>query len=351
MTGSQVTNIPIPAILEIGTGVLTRIDHILVNHPFSSAVILFDDFSYTSLKQQVEQSLSSLKIKCVRITDPLDIHDLVSLGFSWDRYDVVISIGGGTVVDYGKYIAFSRRSPFISIPTAPSNDGFASSNCSLHVDGKKTTVPAKVPYGIIVDLDIIRHAPDRFLLAGIGDLMSNITALYDWDFEQKHGVSMVNAFAYMLSKKAVNSFIRTPMEDIKNDLLLKELVSSLTMGGISTVISGNSSPISGSEHLISHSLDIISKKPQMHGIQVGIATYIMSHVQEHRAIRMEKVFTRTGFFDYVKTLGLKKEEYCEAIKMSPSIKPNRYTYIHEEKYREKALKVVNEDPILQEIFE
>ncbi|QOR64978.1 iron-containing alcohol dehydrogenase family protein [Cytobacillus suaedae] len=351
MVGNQVTNIHIPAILEIGSGILTRIDQILKKHPFTSAVILFDDYSYTSLKQQIEHNLSTLKLKCVKLSDSLDIHDLVTLGFSLDRYDVVISIGGGTVVDYGKYIAFLRRSPFISIPTAPSNDGFASSNCSLHIEGKKTTVPAKVPYGIIVDLDIIRNAPERFLLAGIGDLMSNITALYDWDFEQKHEVSTVNAFAYMLSKKAVNSFIRTPMEDIKNELLLKELVSSLTMGGISTVISGNSSPISGSEHLISHSLDIISSRPQMHGIQVGIATYIMSHVQEHRSMRMEKVFTRTGFFDYVKTLGLKKEEFCEAIIMSPSIKPDRYTYIHEERYREKAIKIVNEDSILQEIFE
>ncbi len=67
------------------------------------------------------------------------------------------------------------------------------------------------------------------------------------------------------------------------------------MGGISTVISGNSAPISGSEHLISHALDQISESPHMHGIQVGIATYIMAHVQQHRAERITKVFTRTGF--------------------------------------------------------
>ena len=122
------------------------------------------------------------------------------------------------------------------------------------------------------------------------------------------------------------------------------------MGGIATEISGNSAPISGSEHLISHALDKISKKPQMHGIQVGVATYIMAHVQDHRAERIEKVFTRTGFFQYVKTLNLNKDEFREAINLSHTVKPNRYTYLHEAGYREKALRILDEDPILQEIF-
>lgn len=215
---------------------------------------------------------------------------------------------------------------------------------------KKTTVPAKVPFGILADLNIIQQAPDRFILAGIGGLMSNITALYDWKYEQSHGVSRVSAFAAMISKKAVNSFIRTPMRNIKHPIFQKELISSLTMSGISTVISGNSSPTSGSEHLISHALDKISPSPHMHGIQVGIATYIMAHVQQHRAERITKVFTRTGFFDYVKTLQLNKEEYRQAIHMAPTIKPNRYTYIHDETYRKRAVQLLDEDPILQEIF-
>ncbi len=79
-------------------------------------------------------------------------------------------------------------------------------------------MPARVPYGIIADLSIIQKAPEHFILAGIGDLMSNITALYDWEFEERHGVSDVNAFASMLSKKAVNSFVRTPMQDIKQPI-------------------------------------------------------------------------------------------------------------------------------------
>jgi glycerol-1-phosphate dehydrogenase [NAD(P)+] len=347
---TPVTSVPIPAILEINNGGILRIGEILHKHQFSQAIMIFDDFTFSSFHEDIERGLSPVRADNYIFQSYMDIHDLIQKAFSLPSSDVIIAIGGGSIIDYGKYIAFLRKLPFISIPTSASNDGFASSNCSIHIDGKKTTVPAKIPYGIIADLNIIQHAPKRFILAGIGDLMSNITALYDWEFEEKHDVSQMNAFALMLSKKAVNSFIRTPMTDVSSPLLLKELISSATMGGISTAISGNSSPISGSEHLISHALDKIATKPEMHGIQVGVATYIMAYVQNHRFERIKKVFDRTGFFDYVKELGLQRHEWYEAIVLAPTIKPNRYTYLHEKAYQNKALQFLKDDVILNEIL-
>ncbi|MYL54967.1 iron-containing alcohol dehydrogenase [Pontibacillus yanchengensis] len=347
---SPITSVPIPAILEIKKDVIYKLEEILEKHGFGNVLMLFDDFTYHHYEKKVKESFTNTKVVTMSLEANLDINDLINRAFSMEVYDVIVAVGGGSVIDYGKYIGFSRQTPFISIPTSASNDGFASSNCSLLINGKKTTVPAKVPYGIIADLTIIQSAPSKFILAGIGDLMSNITALYDWEFEESHGVTHVNAFASMLSKKAVNSFIRTPMHDIQNPTLLKELVSSLTMGGVATVISGNSAPISGSEHLISHALDQYAEHPHMHGIQVGIATYIMAHVQEHRADRMSKVFHRTGFFEYVKTLHINKKDLSHAIEQSHLMKPYRYTYLHEETYRQKALQFLEQDPVLQDIL-
>lgn len=347
---TPVTNIPIPAILQISEGSIYSLEDTLVKHGFTNVLILFDEFTFSSIRESLRSRFHKVKADEKLMPSKLEINELLKMAYSLKPYDSVIAIGGGTVIDYGKYISFLRRSPFISVPTSASNDGFASSNCSLLVNGKKTTVPARVPYGIIADLDVIHNVPNHFLLAGIGDLASNITALYDWEFEEKNGYGTVNAFAHMLSKKAVNSFIRTPMTDIRSRIFLKELISSLTMGGISTVISGNSSPISGSEHLISHALDKISTSPQMHGIQVGVATYIMANVQNHRAERILKIFTRTGFFDYVQSLSFNKKEYKQAIEMAPQIKPNRFTYLHVEEYRQKALQFIEEDPIMQRLF-
>jgi len=343
-------SIPIPDVLEINPGVLDQLESILKKHHFQRAIILFDSFSAEHYQARITQNTSEISLDCLTLDLTSSIYDLIDQAFRLDRYDVVLAIGGGSIIDFGKYMAFSRRTPFISIPISPSNDGFASSNCSLLVNGKKTTVPAKVPYGIIADLTIIQQAPIPFILAGIGDLMSNITALYDWEFEEKKGYSQGNAFATMLSKKAVNSFIRTPMGDLRQKIFLKELISSLTMGGISTVISGNSAPISGAEHMISHALDKTSKNPQMHGIQVGVCTYLMSLVHEHREERMVKVFSRTGFFEHVQQTPFDRNEFIHAIDLAPSMKPTRYTYLHERKYREKAKQLIETDPFLKKMI-
>ena len=161
----------------------------------------------------------------------------------------------------------------------------------------------------------------------------------------------MNDFAVMIAKKAVNSFVRTPFETIKDDLFLKELLDSLAMSGVANEIAGGSTPTSGSEHLISHALDKMLEQPQLHGLQVGIATYIMAVVQDHRYVRVNAIFEKTGFWNYVATLDLKREDFAKAIDMAPQIKPHRHTYLHEEKYRELAKKVLYEDEVLKRVFD
>lgn len=67
--------------------------------------------------------------------------------------------------------------------------------------GKRTSVPAKLAHGIIVDTQVIRTAPEKFIYSGIGDMVSKITALYDWIFEEAHGAGVVNDFAVMVAKR------------------------------------------------------------------------------------------------------------------------------------------------------
>lgn len=171
--------------------------------------------------------------------DTTDIKDIIDLAFTIDaKTQVILGIGGGKVIDAGKYAAYLRKLPFISMPTSASSDGFSSASASLLVNGKRTSVPARMAYGIVVDTDVLKSAPTKFLYSGIGDMVSKITALYDWIFEAEHGVSEVNDFAVMIAKKAVNSFVRTPFESIQDNLFLKELVDSLAMSGIANEIAG-----------------------------------------------------------------------------------------------------------------
>jgi hypothetical protein len=67
-----------------------------------------------------------------------------------------------------KYIAFLNNLPFISVPTSAAHDGFASSGCSLYIHGRRTSVPARIPYGIIVDIGVIKAARSNTSTRGLG---------------------------------------------------------------------------------------------------------------------------------------------------------------------------------------
>ena len=347
------SKISIPTLLKVGNGVLDNLGEYITMGGMKNAVIYFgngliDMFGYKVMESLKEQGITVLEYREI---DSTKIEDIIELAFSIDtKAQLIVGIGGGKVIDVSKYAAYLRKLPFISVPTSSSSDGFSSASASLIVNGRRKSVPAGMAYGIIADTGIIKSAPEKFLFSGIGDIVSKITAIYDWVYEAEHGYSKINDCAVMIAKKAVNSFVRTPFTSIKDDLFLRELLDSLAMSGIANEIAGSSAPTSGSEHLISHALDSMSEQPQLHGIQVGIATYIMSLVQDHRYKRINTVFTETGFCDYVATLNLNRGDYEKAIDMAPFVKPFRHTYLHEEKYRELAKEYLYKDETLNRIF-
>ena len=347
------SHIAIPTILKVGKGTLKNLGSYIKSGGMENAVIYFGNDLIEMFGVDVMESLKEAGVKVLeyRELDSTKIEDIIDLAFSIDaKAQTIVGIGGGKVIDVAKYAAYLRKLPFISVPTSASSDGFSSASASLIVNGRRTSVPARLAYGIVVDTDVIKSAPKKFIYSGIGDLVSKITALYDWLYEDVNGYTVLNDFAMMIAKKAVNSFVRTPFESINEDLFIKELVDSLAMSGIANEIAGSSAPTSGSEHMISHALDKILERPQLHGVQVGIATYIMSRVHDHRYKRVNTIFTDTGFWDYVSTLGLNRSEYEKAIDMAPSMKPYRHVYLHEEKYRERAKEILREDHVLKKVF-
>lgn len=353
MTKKEDHRISIPSILEVGKGNVKNIGEIIKKGEFENVALYYGDGIYELFGAEIEKSILDvgMKLKNMGVVTSIDFEEIGIKAFEISNdIDGLIAVGGGKAIDAVKYMAFLRKMPFISIPTSTSNDGFSSAGASLMLNGKRTSVPARTPYGIIVDIDVLKGAPEKFIYSGIGDLVSNITALQDWKFEEENGKTYVDDFAVMISKKAVNSFVRTEFKGIKDDMFLKELVDSLAMNGIAMEIAGNSSPASGAEHLISHALDKFLETPNLHGIQVGVATYIMSKVQMHRYERIKKVLYETGFFNYVQTLKLKKADFKKAIDIAPTIKPSRYTYLHIEENRELAKKIIDEDEILKKIL-
>lgn len=347
------SNVTVPTNLKTGEGELDRIGDTLGANGFSNIALYYGSGLIDMFGDRVFKSLKDNNISWTEYceVDSVDVDTLVSMAFSLPKgIKAIVGMGGGKVIDAAKYMSFLLGIPFVCVPTSIATDGFCSATASLLVDGCRVSVPAVIAHTIIIDLGVIKTCPDKFIYSGIGDMMSKVTALVDWKFEADKGVGQFNDFAAMISRKAFNSFVRTPFESIHDDLFIKELVDSLTLSGLSNVVAGSSKPASGSEHLISHALDSFLECPQQHGIQVGIATYIMARVQNHRYKRVDDMFEKTGFWAYVATLGLKREDYEKAIDLAPSMKADRFTYLSVEENRKLAKELLLSDEKLRNVF-
>ena len=92
----------------------------------------------------------------------------------------LVAVGSGTLTDVVRYAAHLAGCDFVSVPTAASMDGYASSVAALERDGVKLTLPGARAGAILADPRIAAAAPLELTRAGIGDLLAKSTARVDW---------------------------------------------------------------------------------------------------------------------------------------------------------------------------
>lgn len=94
---------------------------------------------------------------------------------SEERIDCVIAAGGGKCIDTGKAVAFRLGTAVVIVPTLASNDAPCSALSVLYSpDGVFTGAEfyPNSPAFVVVDTGFIAAAPERYLVAGMGDAMA-----------------------------------------------------------------------------------------------------------------------------------------------------------------------------------
>jgi len=233
------------------------------------------------------------------------------------NFAVVLGVGGGSVIDRAKAWAHAHSLPFISVPTLPSSDGIASPVCVE--DGRSRFL--ELPYGVIADLNILVSAPRWSLLAGVGDLLSNLSASYDWDRFRGLSREPYHPEASAISKASALSMIGADPE-ADADVLVWGLIAS----GLAMNLAGSSRPASGPEHKISHALDLVGYG-EKHGIQVGIFTPLFLKLNGFARWREVREYLRSlGLPDGV-SLTLRQAE--RVFSLASGTRPHRYTVLEE----------------------
>ncbi|MDR1694214.1 MAG: iron-containing alcohol dehydrogenase family protein [Lactobacillaceae bacterium] len=346
--------INIPYLLKIGNGKTQKIGKYLFDKDMNN-IALFTGYGIDELlgdKLYGGLEIQNIKILHKEIIDDISIEKITHTAFNLPPViDAVVGIGGGKALDFAKYCAYLLKIPFISVPTSTSNDGFCSPSSSLTVDGKRKSVKSGIPYGVVIDLDIIKGCPKIFLYSGVGDMVSKITALWDWKEAFNKGFERFNDFASLLAYNSLDLLFNKHSFNVESPEFQRSLSNSLLVSGIAMEVAGTSRPASGSEHLISHALDSVCKKPKMHGIQVGVATYLCALLQKNENTEgVKTILSKTGFFEFAKGDTFAKKEFIEALKIASGIKQDYYTILSEVDSFERAVKFIETDGILKTII-
>jgi len=339
--------ISIPTLLRIKPNALYKIGKYLRKQNFSNIAIFYGDGIKPILGETINISLDSSEIKIVveDVVNDNKVEDIFKNGFPLpNSVNVIVAVGGGKVIDYCKYLGFILQLPVVSVATAISNDAMASPGASLTVNGVRRSLKARIPYGVIIDTNVIKNSPVKFTYSGIGDLISKYSAIYDWKLSYKSNGEFVNDFAVLISNSSVENVVNYKNKNVSDIEFLRLVSGCLVMSGVAMEISRSSRPASGSEHLISHAYDRLSKKPSLHGIQVGVATYAISWLQKndkHEVIK--NMLDETGFSKFVSENPLSRDEFIEAIKLAPVIKDNYYTVLNEKDSIKNLIEFVEKD--------
>ena len=244
-------------------------------------------------------------------------------GIGW-----LVAVGGGSIIDVAKLASYRTGVPFVSFPTTASHDGIASANASIRDLEVKTSVKAVPPVAVIADVEVIKTAPYRYLAAGVGDIISNLTAVKDWQLAHRIKGEYYSEYAASLSLMSAKMVMRNAdIIRLGNEEGVRKVVKGLISGGVAMSIAGSSRPASGAEHLFSHALDSIAPKPALHGEQVGVGTIIMAYLHGLKWERVRETLKRVGAPTNAYELGIDPELIVEALTIAHKIRPERYTIL------------------------
>lgn len=193
--------------------------------------------------------------------------------------DYVFAVGSGTLNDMAKSVATRAGIPSGVLATAASMDGYCSAGAALMRGGFKVTDTVTPPSHVLIDLDIIKHAPRDMTAAGFGDIVGKFTCLADWQLSNIINGEPIHAPAFSMMEQARGACMHAyPGLTRNEDAAVGKLTDALITAGLSMAMCGNSRPASGSEHHQSHYLEMeFARRGEHippHGFKVGLGTLI-----------------------------------------------------------------------------
>jgi glycerol-1-phosphate dehydrogenase [NAD(P)+] len=214
------------------------------------------------------------------------------------------------------------------VATSLANDGIASPVASLDHEGRRGSYGAHIPIAVVVDLDFVENGPDRQTQAGIGDAVSNINAVADWELAHEVRGEPIDGLAATLARTGGEALVNHP-GTINDDGFLTTLAEALILGGLAMAVCGSSRPASGGCHEISHAIDTLFPGTGSHGEQVGLGALFCTYLRgdQARFRQLAACLARHGLPRLPAQLGLADDDFVRVVLHAPRTRPDRYTIL------------------------
>jgi glycerol-1-phosphate dehydrogenase [NAD(P)+] len=244
-------------------------------------------------------------------------------------FEVVAGIGGGKTIDVTKYAAHMAGIPMVSVPTSLAHDGIASPVSTLrHESGTGSYGVVLSPVAVVVDLDRVRGAPGQLSVAGVGDVVSNLSAVADWELAAADTGEPVDGLAAAMARSAAHALLHQPGPS-DSDEFLTVLAEALILSGVAMAMAGSSRPSSGGDHEIMHAINELYPGTASHGELAGMGalfcTYLRDDAGQFAAI--SSCLRRHGLPRGPGQVGLSDGQFTAAVLRAPSTRPGRYTIL------------------------
>jgi glycerol-1-phosphate dehydrogenase [NAD(P)+] len=250
--------------------------------------------AWEAVAEDLKQLDIAERIEITEATLPYWLNLTVNLKPSISNLEspIVYSVGGGLAVDAAKYIANAIDLPLTSLPTALSVDAFLTWASGVRYEGCVEYIETKPPERLIIDVDMLAVAPENIRAAGICDVLSIATGLWDWELAAELGknpkgmelIPWVADAAQAILDGALECAEAAGVGDAEG---LKQLLDCLALEVQLCNQIGHSRPEEGSEHYFAYSVENMMGKGLPHGDLVGPGILLMADFQDQNTEELE----------------------------------------------------------------